>query len=410
MSSDRNELPPRLDPFELAARDDPYRVYAKLRAAGPVLRGGPGVWVVPRYREIAALLREPRLGQFQFQLPSGAAQSSPAFESESVAGGPASQLMRRFVVASNGAEHARVRRALAQAFPIDRFQALRELVASAVSRLLARACARGKLEAIADLACPLPLAVIGHVLGISPDDRERVGRQVLTLSKLFSPVIAETDRAAADAAVMELQEYFGTLFDDRIADPGEDMLSAFAAAFKAGVLSREECVDNGIFMAFAGIETSMTLIATGCAALSQNPEQMARLRAMPSLAGRAVEEFLRFDAPTQITARIALDPVEIAGRTLPAGRVVLLLLGSANRDESVFSEPDVLDIAREPNPHLSFGAGAHYCLGAGLARLEGEILFRALAERTTFLEPDGQIVREANVTPRIYSRIPLGIG
>jgi cytochrome P450 len=401
MCEEQENLPPRFDPFELARGDDPYGAYAKLRAAGPLLRGGPGVWVFSRHKEVSALLRDPRLGQFQFQeaarLLAGERHSSP------LGGGPADSFMQRILVASNGPDHARLRKAVGQAFTPKLFQDLRGHVALLVEELLIAAAARGASEMVSGLAYPLPLMVLCRLLGIPREVGDEVGRRVLKLSKLFAPVIATEDRAAADAAVDWLRGYVASLLQR----PSDGVMSAMKDAGERGLLNREEVIDNVIFLIFAGLETSMNLIAAGCAALSQNPAEMARLREDPSHVSAAVEEFLRYDTPTQITARIVHEPVEVAGRTLRKGRVLVLLLGSANHDEAQFSEPERLDIGRHPNPHVSFGAGAHYCIGAGLARLESEVLFYRLSQKFRVFEPAGEVVREPSATPRIYSSVPL---
>lgn len=401
MNEDQSHLPPRFNPFDLARDNDPYLAYARLRAAGPLLRGGPGVWVVPHYQEVAALLRDPRLGQFQFQEAYRLFADAPL--PFSLGDGPANSFMQRIVVAANGADHMRLRKAVGQAFTPRIVHELRNRIGLLVEELLATPAERGMLEAVSELAYPLPLMVLSHLLGIPCNDSDSVGRQALKLSKVFTPIIADQDRTAADEAVVWLRDYVTYLLES----PVSDVISAMAAASKSGLLNHEETIDNIIFLIFAGLETSVSLIAAGCAALSQHPEEMARLRDDPSCLPTAVEEFLRYDTPTQITARIVLEPIKVAGRTLRKGRIVLLLLGSANHDEAQFSEPERLNVRRDPNPHVSFGAGAHYCLGASLARMESEVLFERLSRRFLVFEPMGKVIREPIVTPRIYSSVPV---
>jgi cytochrome P450 len=219
------------------------------------------------------------------------------------------------------------------------------------------------------------------------------------------------DRDAADRAIAWLRTYVGQLLDG---DGGEssgqaELLAGIRAGRRQGLVDAGEAVDNAIFVLFAGFETSMNLLATGCAQLARHPAAWRRLRADPSLVPTAVEEFLRYDAPTQLTGRIVLEPLDIGGRTIRQGRVLLLLLGSANRDERRFAEPDDLDVARDPNPHLSFGGGIHYCVGAALARAEAAAVFDRLIRRLALWEPAGDAEREMSATLRAYERVPVTV-
>lgn len=402
-----SQLPPKFDPFELARAGDPYAAYANLRAAGSLLRAGPGIWAVPRYQEVAALLRDTRLGTFRFQetqrqLQFAAPRSSPE---ES----PANSFLDGLMVVANGPDHARLRKAIVPFLHQRLTLALRRHVELLAAELLKRPAEAGMLEVVAELAYPLPLTVLSNLFGIPATDSERMGQEVLKLSKLFAPIVTAPDKYDADEAIISLRQFIGALFEQRFETPANDIISDLAAATRNRMLSREEAIDNSIFLIFAGLETSMSLIATGCAALANHPEQMAKLRNNPACVATAVEEFLRYDAPTQITARTVQSPLEIAGRRLSQGRVLLLLLGSANHDARQFHEPAKLDIERTPNPHLAFGTGAHYCLGAGLAKLESEVLFNQIARKFSVFELAGEVVREPCATPRIYTSVPLRV-
>ncbi len=400
-------LPPRFDAFDLGLLADPYPAYARLRAAGALCRGGPGQWLVPRYAQVHALLRDQRLGQFQFP---DAYRLFPAASLRNTLGdGPASTFTQRIVAGRDRPEHTQLRRLLGQVFSPSLVEGLRGRVGEWTDQLLAPAIDRGHLDGFADLAFPLPLLLLGELLGLPAADRDEVGRRVLRLTKIFAPTVAEDGRAAADDAVHWLRGYVDGLLRARLRAPREDLLSKLAAAARAGQLGREETVDNAIFLVFAGFETSLNLIATGCVLLSRHPGEFDRLRAEPGLAPRAVEEFLRFDAPTQLTGRIVLERLEIADHPVRKGRVVLLLLGSANHDDRQFAEPDRLDVGRDPNPHVSFGGGIHYCLGAALARLEGAVVFERLARRLRTIEPAGEPVREHSATLRAYAQVPLRV-
>lgn len=407
MMPDVHDAAARFDPFEVAADDRPYLGYARFRAAGPILRAGPGVWAVPRHREVAALLRDPRLGPFRFQetyqryLQGTAAAPDP---------GPARALLEGILLAAKGADHARIRKVLARALNARLTPALKSRIESYTATLLADARERGDVDIVSALAYPLPVLVMRDLFGIPGDDGDAVAQRVLALSKMFSPIVTSSDGSAADAAVVWLRQFIGTLCDQRTAHASDDLVSDVAAALAAGTLSRAEAVDNTILAIFAGLETSISLIAGGCAALAQFPDQFATLRRNPACVSSAIDEFLRYDAPTQITARIVEEPIDIDGRTLRKGRIVLLLLGSANHDEREFTDPERLDVERTHNPHVSFGGGPHYCLGAGLAQIETAVVFAQIAATCSTFELAGDIVRERCATPRIYTHVPVHVG
>jgi cytochrome P450 len=399
------KLPPRCDPF--APSLEPYAAYSGLRAAGPLLRGGPGIWVLPRYSEVAHALREPKLGQFNFREVDG--HFSETWRLDHLRDRPVNSFMRRIIVTADGAEHARLRKTMGAIFTSQLIRDLRPEVERRVDDLLHIVEDRGEFEAVSELAYPLPLQVVSRMLGIDERERDSLGRQVLALSNLFGPTVSKQDSAAADAAISSLRSYFIQLHRERVRRPKDDLMFTLVTAAKDAGLDEEATVDNAIFLMFAGLETSMNLIAAGCMALAQYPDEFSKLRERPRAAATAVNEFLRYDAPTQITGRVVLAPLQIAGRPLSKGRIVLLLLGSANHDETVFSQPERLDIERQPNPHVSFGAGPHYCVGAKLALMEAEIVFKKLTHFRR-LELAGAVVRDPRATPRIYDKVPIRVG
>jgi cytochrome P450 len=397
-------LPPRFDAFSLARVDDPYPVYARLREDGPILRAGPGQWLVTRHAEVSGLLRDRRLGQFRF---ADAYELFPGASLELTLGdGPASDFTRRIVAGLDGARHTRVRRIVGQRLAPTRVRALRPRVAKLAERAVSE-LDDGIVEVVGRLAFPLPLTVLSELLGIPAADRDRVGRTALVLNRMFAAVVPEADRIASDAAVTWLRGYMDGLAAERSRAPGDDLLSDLLGAVANGKLTHEELVDNAIFVLYAGLETSMTLIASAGAVLARHPTALGRLRADRSLVRTAVEEILRYDAPTQLTARIARERIEVGGHAIREGRVVLLLLASANRDERQFAHPGRLDVGRHPNPHVSFGAGVHYCVGAALARLEATLVLDRLLDRFAVLEPAADPVRERGATVRSYVSVPI---
>jgi cytochrome P450 len=391
---------PRFDARDPVVLEDPYPTYAQLRSAGPLCRGGPGQWVVPRYAEVAALLRDRRLSH---QFPE-------EYYRFSVGEGPASDFLQRIVLDREPPDHTRLRRLFSKAFGASLVGRMSDHIGELVDGLLAPALERDYLDAATDLAFPLPLLVVCELMGIPATRQNEVRPRAMDLGKAFVSDVAPEDRDAANSAVVSLREYLGELVEDRARRPGDDLLSRMLAVEEGGeTLSREEVVDNAVFLFFAGFETSMGMIATGCAALLSHPEQLARLRKEPSLVPSAVEEFLRFDAPIQGAGRLVRVPVEIGGRTIRPGRVLVLLLGSANHDPNQFAEPDQLDVGRDPNPHVSFGGGIHHCLGASLARVEGRVVFERLLRRFAVFEPAAEPVRQRNTTLRTYGSIPIHV-
>jgi cytochrome P450 len=393
-------LPPRVIAHELAAFTDPYPAYARLRQLAPLCRGGPAQWLVTRYAEVATLLTDPRLAhEFPAQYHRFSAGDSPL-----------RSFFERIILDRDRPGHTRLRRLMGQAFSPGLIRAMRPHIRSLVDELLVPVLDAGEMDAVTDIAFPLPVMVVCKLLGISADDRDEVRPYAIDLGKAFAAVVPERERALGGAAVVWLRAYIEGLLDERRVRPGDDLLSRMLAAEAGGDrLTREEIVDNAVFLFFAGFETTTSLIATGCAALLERPDQFARLRAEPALVPTAIEEFLRYDAPVQVTARLAREPIEICGRTIKAGRVLVLMLGSANHDEAQFTDPDRLDVSRDPNPHLSFGGGIHYCLGAALARIEGAAVFEAMLRRCTTFEPSGHQVRSIGASFRSYASVPVSL-
>ncbi|HEV2371945.1 MAG TPA: cytochrome P450 [Streptosporangiaceae bacterium] len=391
-------LPPKFDARDPAVVADPYPVYRELREAGPLCRMGPASFGVTRYADVARLMRDPRLGS---QFPAD-------YHRMSAGEGAAGTFFSQIILYRDPPAHTRLRRLIGKAFSPSLIRRLRPDIEGMVDGLLAPAAERGWFDAVADLAFPLPVMVVCALMGIPESDYGLIRPYALDLSKAFAAIVPEADRGPADEAVGWLREYLGGVLARRRADPGNDLLSLMLAAEDDGAtLTREEIIDNAVFSFFAGFETSTNLIATGCAALLDHPAQQGLLRADPGLVPSAVEEFLRYDSPIQGMARMVNEPVEVGDRTVRAGRVLVLLLGSANHDPAEFSDPENLAVTRQPNRHLAFGGGAHTCLGAFLARTEAGVVFRTLATRFASLEPAGPALRQPGATLRAYAQVPI---
>ncbi len=400
MTASARALPPRFDPAAPAVVENPYPAYAELRREGPLCRFGPGQWGVTRHAEVTALLRDKRLSS----------AFPPEFHEFAVGTGPAARFFQKIAIVRDPPEHTRLRTLMHQAFSAPLVRELREHIGVLTDELLAPGIERGFLDVVDELAYPLPVTVVCELIGIPAADRENVRPRVEDLVKGFTTRVPEGDRVAVNDAVTWLQDYVGALLDQRRAIPGNDLLSAMLAAEAGGqTLTAEEIVDNAVFLFFAGFETTRNLIANGCVALLEHPEQLARLRDDPMLVPKAVEEFLRYDAPVQGAGRFTLAPIEIGGRTIPKNRVLILLLGSANHDEGEFNEPEKLEVARHPNRHVAFGGGSHYCLGAALARIEAAVVFERLLTRLRRIELAGPPVRRPLGNFRSYANVPLAV-
>lgn len=394
-------LAPKFDLSDPSIQADPYPTYARLREVARVCRGGPGVFVVTRYADVAALLDDPRLGNHfpeeYYRLSAG--------------DGPARGFLEHIMLHQSGPKHMCLRNVVAQHFDADALHILRGRITKFVNELLGKASDSGFLEAVHDLALPLPAMVVFEIMGIPSYDREEIRPKILDLGKAFTTDAAHENRAVADQAVVWLRGYTSELLRHRRRNPGDDLVSHMMTSGEGtGDSSEEKTIDNIVFLLFAGFETTSSVISTGCAALLDHPHQLERLQNDYSLIPRAIEEFLRYDAPIQSRLRFVHQALEIDGRTIKPGRLVLLLLGSANHDERQFDRPEELDVTRNPNPHLSFGGGDHYCLGAGLARLECKIVFEQLLRRFRKLEPADTSVRGARGPFRSYERIPIRLG
>jgi len=362
---------------------DPYPIYRELRDLGPVCRGGPAQYVVTRYGEVSGLLRDPRLSR---EFPGD-------YQAVSVGEGPANDFLQRIIIDRDPAEHTRLRRLITRALSPALVRTLAGPVAALVGQVLERARDERRFDAVTDLAVPVPVTMMSELFGIPAADRALLGDWSVALSKAFAIFIPQAERRAAHDAVVRLRDYMRGLLAERRRTPGPDLLSRMlAAGGDEDRLTDEEIVDNALFVYYAGFETTTNLIATGSAALCAFPDQQARLRTDRSLMPTAIEEFLRWDAPIHSTTRLVLELLDVGGRRIRPGRVLVLLLASANHDERKFAYPDRLDVGRKPNPHLSFGGGVHHCLGASLARMESAAVFGRLLELYAAIEPAGEPV------------------
>ncbi|MEV7584564.1 cytochrome P450 family protein [Streptomyces erythrochromogenes] len=364
---------PYADPAFLA---DPFPLYRELREEGPVRRvvaaGGLDAWLVTRYEDGLAALSDPRLSSDVRDAadPRLLAQL-PGTERESML----SNMLR-----SDPPDHTRLRRLVSKAFTARRVAEMRPRIQAVTDRLLDVIAPAGRADLVADLALPLPVTVIGELLGVPADDRLDFQRWT---DRMIMRGAEPPDPAVVNEAWQHMRAYVTGLIRDKRAHPGDDLLSGLITARdEEQRLSEDELIAMVFLLLAAGYITTVNLIGGGIAMLLARPDQLDLLRSEPELLGSAVEEFLRYDGPVNPgIARFAREDVEIAGTAIPRGATVLIASAIADRDPARFPDPDRLDITRQDNAHLAFGHGVHYCLGAPLARLEGQIAIGTVLRR-----------------------------
>jgi pimeloyl-[acyl-carrier protein] synthase len=395
------------DPFDKRLFTDPYTIYRELRQRDPVHRSRlDDMWVLTRYADVLSVLTDKR-----FSADDRNSRMSGRGRRELMAEGQLQQEdFEPSMLRLDPPDHTRLRSLVTRAFTPRAVEALRPRVEEIVQEHLDTVAARGRMDVIRDLAYPLPVIVIAEMLGIPTEDRERFKHWSDEVVRTLGIVSSPEDVRRSMQAGRELRQYLEAIAAERRASPREDLLSALLAAEEAGdKLSTEEVFSTVQLLLIAGNETTTNLIGNGLLALMRHPDAMAELRADPSLMENAVEELLRYDSPVQMTSRVPTEDVEVDGKVLPRGTVVLLLTGAANRDPAQFTEPDRLDIHRQDIRHLSFGQGIHYCLGAPLARLEAPIALNALLQRfpDIRLDPADHLEWGDNTVLRGLRRLPV---
>jgi cytochrome P450 len=362
------------NPFLPEFHADPYPFYKRLREQAPVYQTPMGFWVLTRYDDCVAVLRDQRFGREEFQQMLSA-----------VYGGAESDRLPRSMLFRDPPDHTRLRGLVSKAFTPRTIEQMRDHIQEIVDRLLGRALAQGGMDIIEDLAYPLPVTVICEMLGVPVDDHLSIRHWSADIARSLDAIGLPSDQAIVErgqVARRALADYFRALVPERRKRPQADLLSGLIAAEEQGdKLSEAEVISMCLLLFIAGHETTVNLIGNGTLALLRHPEQLARLQAEPGMVPNAVEELLRYDSPVQRTARITTTEVEIDGHAIAKGAMVVTALGAANRDPAQFPDPDRLDVARKDPRHISFGFGIHFCLGAPLARVEGQIALGTLLRR-----------------------------
>ncbi|MEU4110368.1 cytochrome P450 [Streptomyces sp. NPDC027717] len=372
------------DPWSPEFLADPYPAYAELRARGRVIRYEPtDQWLVPHHADVSALLRDRRLGRtYRHRFTHEEfGRTAPPPEHE-----PFHTLNDHGMLDLEPPDHTRIRRLVSKAFTPRTVERLRGYVHGLADSLVADLVAAGGGDLLTDLAEPLPVAVIAELLGIPESDRAPLRPWSADICGMYELNPPPEVAARAVRASVEFSEYLRGLIAARRTEPADDLISALIAAHDEGDrLTEQEMISTAVLLLNAGHEATVNATTNGWLALFHHPGQLAALRADHTLVPTAVEELLRHDTPLQLFERWVLDDIELAGTTIPRGAELALLFGSANHDETVFDDPTSLDLSRGDNPHISFSAGVHYCIGAPLARLELAASMTALLRRAPTL-------------------------
>jgi len=378
--------------------ENPFAVYALLRSVRPVMRmpvsgyDGPGVWFLTRYADVETVLRDPRFSVERIRAPfiRDNLERLPSFIQQGA------QALRSMLVI-DPPDHTRVRKLVNKAFTPRRIAALRPRIEAIVDDLLAPLDSSGRMDIIETLAGPLPAIVIAELLGVPAEDHRMFKAWAADIVAGLGQATLAARQQRGESSIQKLLTYLSEIIAARRNEPRDDLISAMVTAQEENdALTDSELLATSNLLLIAGHETTTNLIGNGLLALLREPDELERLRTDDTLLPTGIEELLRYDGPVQATIRVAREDLEIDGNEIVAGSLLLVGVGAANHDPAVFDQPERLDVGRDPNPHLAFGFGAHFCLGAPLARLEAEVAFRALLERFPRLALETETPRYRN--------------
>lgn len=371
------------DPFTPDFLQDPYPALAALRERDPVHRSDVlQAWVLTRFDDCQRVLK--RNAQFSSNPRNATSQMMKRRQQEKVA----RKMDAPLLLQSDPPTHTRLRSIVVKAFTKSRIEKLRDRIAVITDRLLDAAFDGGdSVDVMAALANQLPNIMIAELLGVPPDDQEMFKRWAVAITRMANPRLTPVEMAEVHQCRRELITYLEAFIADRRKNPQDDLITALVQAEEHGErLTLPELQTFCVLLLVGGIETTTSLIGNGTVALARHPEQLARLRGDSTLWPSAIEEFIRWMSPVQGAPRYAMENLEIRDRRIGKGDTVFAMVGAANRDPEKFDRPDDVDVGRHPNPHLGYGAGIHFCVGAQLARLEASIVIPKLLDRVEMLE------------------------
>ncbi len=401
------------DPYDPAWVKDPYAVYAELRRTNPVHRNALGFWVFTRHADCLAILRDRRSSSDGRNVDESTFRELRAADLPAQEGPEAMLAEMAPFLFRDPPDHTRLRGLVQKAFTPRVIEGLRPRLEEICDGLLDDALERGQVDLVADYAYPLPVQIIVEMLGVPAEDHEQFRVWSHALARGLDPDFLLPPEAVQQrlGAILSFVQYFASLIEERRQKPGDDLLTRLIQAEEQGdALTQGELLSTCILLLVAGHETTVNLISGGALALMERPDQLALVRDDPTVIRSAVEEMLRFVCPVQLTGRVALEDMEIAGAEIAKGQFSMLLIGSANRDPAAFEDPDTFDVRRAENNHLGFGFGIHHCLGAPLARLEAQIALPALFRRARELTrlDDGLSYKE-NIVLRGLESLPVRV-
>jgi cytochrome P450 len=373
------------DPWDIRFIANPYPAYARMREEAPVLYDDTtDHWLVSRYQDVNRLLRDRRFGRTYLHVATHAEMGRPQ-DPEYLA--PFWHTIRSGILDMEPPNHSRVRALVAKAFTPRMVESLRQPIQTIVDRMVDEVAGAGEFDLISKVAEPLPVEVIAELLGVPPCDRHLLRPWSAEICLMYELNPSQEYGRRAVRACREFGQYLRELSRERRRSPREDLVTALTQVVEQGErLTEDELVGTCVLLLNAGHEATVNMTGNGWWALFRNPDQLELMRSDRALVHTAVEELMRYDTPLQMFERWVLEDFELHGARIPKGSELGLVFGSANHDPEVYERPDELDITRQHNPHITFGAGIHYCLGAPLGRLELETSFDTLLRRMQGLE------------------------
>jgi cytochrome P450 len=396
-----------LDPDYVA---DPYPFLTELREREPMHQSPLGLWMLFEYQDVFDLLRNPNTSVEDGNIDGGLNEMREAMFADLLEEFGDRDRGDRAILNLDPPDHTRIRKLVSKAFTVRRVEGLRARVQELVDETLDRVAGTGTWDVVDELAFPLPFQVISELLGMPDGDRAQIREWSHAITKTLDPIVSEEDLRAAFVASDHLTAHLDEVVPWKRAHPADDVLTGLVQAEEDGdTLSASELRDQIVLLFIAGHETTVNLIGNGLQALLHHPDQLRRWSEDPGLDATAVDECLRYDAPVQMSRRIAMGDLTIRGRTLPKGTLVMTHLGSANRDPAKWGPTaDQFDVARaDAGQHVSFGSGIHFCLGAALARLEGQVAIGSIIRRFPDLELAGEPVPNGRITLRGLDSLPV---